>query len=195
MYGGRNSGYLSRYKQFLGIALTYKANGFDLGVAHNRGDDLNGNKSLTTSTLGGSYAFGDAKVFAGYHDQVNRNSVLLADYVAVFNSQVAPALGAAGLPPASVAGLQNVFLTNITRNSQIDAVSYQFGMHYRFGAARVMASVARQNDRSASWSRLQPVQANRRVCGAIEHPEPKRWAVHARDGECAWWFYAHARGG
>ncbi len=152
MYGGRNSGYLSRYSKFLGAALTYKANGFDVGVAHNRGEDQNGNRSLVTSTVGGSVVLGGFKVFAGYHDQVNRNSVLMADYVAVFNGQVVPALRGAGLPPAAVAGLSNVFLTNIARNSQIDAASYQFGMHYRIGAGRVMASVARQNDRSASDS-------------------------------------------
>lgn len=152
MYGGRNSGYLSRYNKFLGVALSYKANGVDVGAAHNRGEDQNGDRSLATSTIGGSYAIGAFKLFAGYHDQVNRHSVLLADYAAVFNAQVGPALRAAGLPATSVSALNNAFLATLTRNSQIDAASAQLGMHYRIGAGRIMASVARQNDRSASDS-------------------------------------------
>jgi len=152
MYGVKNSGYLGRYNKFMGIALTYKANGFDVGIGHNQGEDLQGRKSLTTTTVGGSYAFGDFKIFAGYHDQVNRNSALLAEYLAVFSGQLAPGLRAAGVPAATVTALQNVYNTNITRNSQVDASSYQLGMHYKLGAGRIMASVARQNDRTASNS-------------------------------------------
>ena len=45
-----------------------------------------------------------------------------------------------------------MFVTNITRNTQVDAASVQVGMHYRIGAGRIMASVARQNDRTSSNS-------------------------------------------
>ena len=152
MYGMKNSGYLGRYNKFRGIAVTYKANGFDIGAGHNQGEDQAGRKSLTTNTVGGSYTMGAFKFFAGYHDQVNRNSALLADYLAVFNGQIAPGLRAAGLPAASVTALTSVFTTNITRNSQVDATSYQIGMHYNLGAGRVMASAARQNDKTASNS-------------------------------------------
>ncbi|HEY0063254.1 MAG TPA: porin, partial [Telluria sp.] len=69
MYGFKNSGYLGRYNKFMGGALTYKANGFDIGIAHNAGYDQTDQKSLTTSTIGGSYTWGDFKFFAGYHDQ------------------------------------------------------------------------------------------------------------------------------
>ena len=152
MYGVKNSGYLGRYNKFMGAAVTYKANGLDVGVGHNQGEDLAGRKSLTTTTVGGSYAFGDWKLFAGYHDQVNRNSALLGDYLAVMNNQIAPGLRAAGLPATTVAALTAQFTTNISRNSQVDANSYQLGLHYKIGAGRVMASVARQNDRTASNS-------------------------------------------
>jgi len=152
MYGVKNSGYLGRYNKFRGIALTYKANGWDIGVGHNQGEDLAGRKSLTTNTVGGSYMFGDFKLFAGYHDQVNRNSALLPEYLAVFSTQIAPGLRAAGLPAATVTALTSVYNTNITRNSQVDASSYQVGLHYKLGAGRLMASVARQNDRTDSNS-------------------------------------------
>lgn len=159
MYGAKGSGYLNRYNKFYGIAATYKANGLDVGVAHNRGYDQNDNVSLVTSTIGGSYAMGDFKVFAGYHDQRNRHSVLLADYTNGYTAQIGPALlndlttragaaNAAALAP----GLRAAFLTNIAANSQVDAASYQLGMHYRLGAGRIMASVAHQNDRTASDS-------------------------------------------
>lgn len=160
MYGGKQSGYLGRYNKFLGAAATYKANGLDVGIAHNRGYDQGDRVSLVTSTIGGSYVMGDFKFFAGYHDQRNRNSVLLADYTNGYNGLIAPgitgALTQAGLPAATVTALSNgmrtVFFNNINFNSQVDAASYQLGLHYRLGSGRVMASVAHQNDRTVSDS-------------------------------------------
>ena len=110
-----------------------------------------------TSTIGGSYTMGDFKFFAGYHDQRNRNSVLLADYTAGYNNSFAPAIAAQLVPagalaPVLAAGMRTVFLNNIGANTQLDAASYQVGLHYRVGAGRVMASVAHQNDRSNSDS-------------------------------------------
>ena len=150
MYGVKNSGYLGRYNKFWGAAVTYKANGFDVGFAHNRGYDQNDNKSLTTSTIGGSYTMGNMKFFAGYHEQKNLNSVLVRDYVGAWDASIAPSLAPLGAPTATA--LRNVFVTNITRNTQVDAASVQVGMHYRIGAGRIMASVARQNDRTSSNS-------------------------------------------
>lgn len=150
MYGFKNSGYIGRYDRFMGIALTYKANGLDVGVAHNQGNDQNGNKSLTTTTAGGSYKMGDFKLFAGVHKQVNEHSVLLADYIGAWDTTVAPSFAGAG--PATAAAMRNIFVTNITRNSQVDAISYQIGGHYAIGAGRIMASVAKQNDKTTSNS-------------------------------------------
>jgi predicted porin len=150
MYGTKQSGYLGRYNKFMGVAVTYKANGFDVGVAHNRGYDQSDRKSLTTSTVGGSYTMGQFKLFAGYHDQQNDNSALLRDYIGAWDGTIAPSLAPLGAPTA--AALRNIFVTNITRNSQVDASSYQLGLHYKIGAGRIMASVARQNDRTASNS-------------------------------------------
>ncbi len=152
MYGTKQSGYLGRYNRFLGAMLTYKANGFDVGIGHNRGKDQADRDSLITTTVGGSYTTGDWKLFAGYHTQRNRNSVLLADYLAAFNGQIVPALSGAGLSAAQIAGLTSVFTTAITSNTQVDANSYQLGLHYRIGSGRIMASVARQNDRTSSNS-------------------------------------------
>jgi predicted porin len=158
MYGGKQSGYLGRYNKFVGAAVTYKANGLDVGLAHNRGTDQADRTSLVTTTVGGSYTMDAFKFFAGYHDQRNRNSVLLADYTAAYNGAIAPGV-AAQLAPLGAAtatalgnGLRSVFLNNIALNSQVDAASYQLGLHYRVGAGRVMASVAHQNDRTASDS-------------------------------------------
>ncbi|MFL6658499.1 MAG: porin [Massilia sp.] len=150
MYGAKNSGYLGRYNKFWGAAATYKANGFDIGIAHNQGYDQSDRRSLTTSTVGGSYTFGDFKVFAGYHDQKNQHSVLLNEYIAAWDTSIAPSLAPLGAPTATA--LRNVFVTNITNNTQIDANSVQVGMHYKIGAGRLMASYARQNDRTASNS-------------------------------------------
>ncbi|MGZ8291126.1 MAG: porin [Telluria sp.] len=150
MYGVKNSGYLGRYNKFYGAAVTYKANGFDVGLGHNRGYDWMDRTSLVTTTVGGSYTFGAFKVFAGYHDQKNTNSALLRDYIAGWDTAIAPQVAPLGATTA--AALRNVFVTNIARNSQVDANSAQIGAHYKMGAGRVMASVARQNDRTASNS-------------------------------------------
>ncbi len=150
MYGFKNSGYLGRYDKFYGAAVTYKANGLDVGAAHQSGRDLAGRKSLTTSTAGGSYTMGDFKFFAGYHDQKNMNSALLQDFIGVYDTGVAPAFAA--LDAGTRAVLRNIYVTNITRNTQIDAASAQVGLHYKIGAGRIMASVARQDDRTANNS-------------------------------------------
>ncbi|MFP5391070.1 MAG: porin [Gammaproteobacteria bacterium] len=152
MYGVKGSGYLGRYNRFVGGALTYKANGWDVGIGHNRGTDQADRRSLSTSIVGGSYLTGNWKLFAGYARQRNPNSVLLAEYLAAFNGQIAPALRASGLSAAQVAGLTNIFTTNITANSQMDANGYQVGLHYRLGPGRIMASAARQDDRTRSNS-------------------------------------------
>lgn len=158
MYGVKGSGYLNRYNKFFGGMATYKANGFDVGIGHNRGYDQGDKVSLVTSTIGGSYTIGDSKFFLGYHDQRNHNSVLLADYVAGYNAQIAPGIAAqlAALPAATQTALNNgmrsVFMSNITANTQVDAASWQIGAHQRFGAGRFMVSVAKQNDRTSSNS-------------------------------------------
>jgi predicted porin len=158
MYGVKGSGYLNRYNKFLGAMATYKANGVDFGIAQNRGYDQNDNLSLVTSAIGGSYTMGEFKFFAGYLDQRNHHSVLLADYIAGYNASIAPAI-AAQLAPAGAAtaaalgnGMRTVFMNNIAQNTQVDAASYQVGLHYRVGAGRIMASVAHQNDRGVSDS-------------------------------------------
>jgi predicted porin len=150
MYGFKDSGYIGYYNKFYGAAATYKANGWDIGIAHNRGYAQNDAVSLVTSTIGGSYTLGDFKLFAGYHDMRNHNSVMLPLYIAGYDTQVAPAL--APLGAATQAALRNVFVTNITKNSQYEANSVQFGLHYRMGQGRIMTSVARQNDRTPSNS-------------------------------------------
>jgi len=150
MYGMTNSGYLGRYNKFYGAAVTYKANGFDVGIGHNSGRDQNDNKSLTTSTVGGSYTMGDFKLFAGYHDQKNLHSVLVRDLTTAWDGTIAPSL--APLGPGLAGALRNVFVTNISANTQIDAASAQVGLHYKIGAGRIMASVAKTNDRTTSNS-------------------------------------------
>jgi predicted porin len=150
MVAGRGSGYYGLYNKFWGAAITYKANGWDVGIGHNHGYDPSGAPSLRSTTIGGSYTWNDWKFFAGWHDQRNQHSVLLPTYIAGWDALVAPQL--APLGPATAAALRAVFVDNISFNSQQDAVSYQTGLQYRVGASRFLASVARQNDRTVSNS-------------------------------------------
>ena len=150
MVAGRGSGYLGLYGKFWGAAVTYKASGWDVGIGHNHAYDPDGAPSLRTTTVGGSYARGPWKLFAGWHDQRNRHSALLPQYIAGWDALIAPRL--APLGPATAAFLRGVFVENIGVNSQQDASSVQAGLHYRRGAGRIVASVAHQNDRTASAS-------------------------------------------
>jgi predicted porin len=152
MYGAKGSGYLGRYNRFYGAMVSYTRNGWDVGYGYNRGEDQGDKQSLTTHTIGGSYAWGDWKLFAGYHDQKNPNSVLLREYIGGWDAQIAPQLTALAGAATATALRNNVFVPNITRNTQIDASSVQFGLHRKVGSGRVMASFARQNDRSTSNS-------------------------------------------
>ena len=152
MYGTRNSGYLGRYDRFRGGAVTYKANGFDVGAAVNQGHTLDGKPSLRTRTVGGSYLWGGFKLFAGYHEQLNDNTPLLQDYAAGWDTQIAPVLPALGVPAAALPSLRAGFLATLNENTKQDARSWQLGMHYRMGAGRLMVSYAHQDDRLASNS-------------------------------------------
>jgi predicted porin len=111
--------------------MTYKANGFDVGLGHNTETDQNGNKSLTTTTVGGSYAMGNAKLFAGYHRMKNDNPALVP--------LLTPVIGATN---AGIVG----------DNAKINADVYTVGMQYRIGAGRVMGVVGFNNDKKASNS-------------------------------------------
>lgn len=150
MYGVDKSGYLGLYKRFIGFNVTYKANGFDAGFGYNSGQDSSGRKSLTTSTLAGSYTNGNMKYFAGYHRQRNMNSALLPTFIGAWDTTVAPGLAPFGAAAAGAA--RSIFVSNITRNTQIDADSVSVGMHYGIGQGRVMTSLSFQNDKTTSNS-------------------------------------------
>jgi len=146
MYGFDKSGYIGLDKRSYGANVRYKANGWDVGLGHNYGTDQDGERGLITTTLGGSYALDNMKFFAGYHKQKNENSVIIK----LANQQLVPTFAQFG--PALGASLAGQLNTALVRNFYLDAASYQIGMHYRIGAGRIMASVVRQDDKTASNS-------------------------------------------
>lgn len=159
MYGLEKSGYIGLDKRFWAFNATYKANGWDVGVGHNHGTDQTGKSGLISTTIGGSYftgtvvdgvpkpAAGDWKIFAGYQKMQNKNSVLIPLLVGQWDASVAPSL--APLGAARAGALRNLFVTNLTRNFYLDADSYSIGAHYHLANGRIMASFARQNDKTA----------------------------------------------
>ena len=129
--GGATTGSLGLSKRFRGMNVTYKGNGFDVGAAYNTETDQNGKKSLTTTTLGGSYAMGDAKLFAGYHRMKNDNPALVP--------LLTPVIGAA-------------LAATVGDNAKINADVYTVGMQYRIGAGRILGVLGFNNDKKASNS-------------------------------------------
>jgi GBP family porin len=130
MYGIEETGSLNFSKRFWGANIKYQANGIDAGIGYNKENDQNSNPSLTTLTAGGSYALGDAKLFAGFHHMKNDHSVLV------------PILAATpGVSP---------FAGIIGSNATINGNVFTLGAHYRIGAGRIMAGVSRVNDKKAA---------------------------------------------
>ncbi|MBI3231342.1 MAG: porin [Burkholderiales bacterium] len=150
MYGLEKSGYIGLDKRFWAFNVTYKANGWDVGLGHNHGTDQVGNTGLVTTTVGGSYSTGsnpgDWKFFAGYQQMKNPNSVLIPVFVGTWDASIAPQL--APLGAAKAGALRNIFVTNLTRNFNLDANSYSVGAHYRLANGRIMASISHQNDKT-----------------------------------------------
>jgi predicted porin len=146
LYGFEKSGYIGLDKRTYGGNVRYKANGWDVGAGYNNGTDQDGESGLITTTLGGSYAVDNMKFFAGYHKQKNENSVIIkyaGELLAPTFAKFGPLLG------PSLAGQLNDVLV---KSFKLDAASYQVGMHYRMGPGRIMASVVRQDDKTASNS-------------------------------------------
>jgi predicted porin len=150
MAAGRGSGYYGRYNKFFGAALTYKGHGWDVGLGQNYAYDQADSPSLHTTTLGGSYAWGDWKFFAGWHRQRNPNSALVPDYINGWDTLIAPRLAPLGAAAASA--LRTVFVNNIRINAQVNADAAHFGLQFRYGPGRVKAGVSYQNDHTVSNS-------------------------------------------
>jgi len=157
MYGFKNSGYIGTDKRFWGANVKYKANGLDVGIGYNNGEDQNGNSGLVDWTVGGSYSMDNWKFFAGYHSMKNDNSVLIPVLVGAWDNVIGPGLtakaNAAGVPVAVsgplFAAYRTAFVNAITNNLHLDAASWTLGAHYRVGAGRIMASINHVNDKTA----------------------------------------------
>jgi predicted porin len=147
MYGAKNSGYIGLDDRFISGNITYKANGWDIGIGYNNGTDQNRNSGLITKVIGGSYTTGPFKFFAGYQTEQNENSVLIPLFVGIWDTNIAPTLVPLGA--ATAGALRNVFTTNLIRNFKLDAKTASIGMHYRFGSSRIRGSISYHDDQTA----------------------------------------------
>ncbi|MBY0574318.1 MAG: porin [Undibacterium sp.] len=152
MYGFKNSGYVGLDKEFYAANVRYKAQGFDVGVGYNRGNNTDGSRGLVTAIVGGSYSMDAFKFFAGYKTMKNDNSILLPVFNDVWDSDILPGLKAGGVPAAVQAAWTSVFRTSIAKNFKLDATSYSLGLHYKIGEGRIMTSVSHQDDKTLSNS-------------------------------------------
>jgi general bacterial porin, GBP family len=135
---GTGTGSLNYSKRFWGANARYQANRWNVGIGYNTESNQTGNKSLTSWTMGGSYAFGNAKLYAGYHRMRNDNSALIG----IANSEL-PAMGV----PTSIA---SALATIIGSNAELDANSYTLGMHYTFGSSRIITAISHTDDKLAT---------------------------------------------
>jgi len=134
MYGFKDTGSANVSKRFWGVNAKYTANGFEAGIGYNTEEDQLGNKSLTSTVIGGSYTTGPMKFFAGYLRMKNDHSWLVPQLAATTS------FGALAPTIAAIVG----------ENAKIDGDSYTLGMHYTIGNGRVMGTVAHTNDKLAT---------------------------------------------
>lgn len=134
MYGFDETGSTNFARRAHGANLRYDKHGWNVGIGYNREQDQLGRRSLTTTTVGGSYILGNAKLFAGYHRMENENSYLGP----LVSSQLTPVLG-----PTTAATVGAI----VANNARLDAHLYTVGGHYRFGSNRILAQVSRTDDR------------------------------------------------
>ncbi len=129
---GTGTGSINRSKRLWGGNLKYQANGLNVGVGYNSEDNQNGEKSLTTWTLAGSYEFGNAKVFAGYHRMKNDNPAI--------RQSLADQGAALGL------SLNHPVVVRVNENAKLDAESYSIGMQYKIGSGRITTGISHTDD-------------------------------------------------
>lgn len=147
--------------RFTGISAGYAAGGFDVGVGYNQRENSDGNKALTNTIVGASYATGPFKVTGMWMQIQDDNSVL--------GPQLRASIGASAPAP-----LRASFLAagaQIARNLGWDGDLLYGGVHYQITPRnRIVVSYGQYDDANPARDMA--------VAGlALEHSLSKRTSI------------------
>ena len=138
-YAAGETGASSSNNRLLGAMAMYKGNGYAAGIGHNTRNNELGQKSLTTTTVGGWLNAGPGKLSVMYSIHKDDNPSNL--------STIAQTLTNAGLG-AVAASVQTAYINAL----KMDARLFNIGYRIPFGASTVTFAYTNRNDKTAGNS-------------------------------------------
>lgn len=130
------TGASSSNSRLVGAMAMYKGDGYAVGIGHNARNNELGQKSLTTTTMGGWVNVGPGKLSALYSIHKDDNPSGL--------STIATTLTNAGL-----GAIANTVQTAYINAFKIDAHLFNIGYRIPFGASTVTFAYSKRNDKTA----------------------------------------------
>lgn len=138
MVGMGETGASSSNSRLVGAMAMYKGDGYAVGIGHNTRNNEVGQKSLTTTTMGGWVNVGPGKLSALYsiHKDDNPSGFsTLAQTLVSLNGALAPV----------AANVQTAYINAF----KVDAHLFNIGYRIPFGASTVTFAYSKRNDKTA----------------------------------------------
>lgn len=141
MVGMGETGSSGANNRLIGAMAMYKGDGYAVGIGHNTRNNELGQKSLTTTTIGGWMNVGPGKLSAMYSIHKDDHPSGLSDIAK--NLASAPPPSTVPEPFASL--IQNAYINAF----KVDAHLFNIGYRIPFGASTVTFAYSKRNDKTA----------------------------------------------
>ncbi|GAB3189811.1 porin [Hydrogenophaga aquatica] len=138
MIGMGETGSSSSNNRLVGAMAMYKGDGYAVGLGHNTRNNEVGQKSLTTTTLGGWVNVGPGKLSALY-------SIHKDDNPSGFSTLAQTLVSLNGALAAVAADVQTAYINAF----KVDAHLFNIGYRIPFGASTVTFAYSKRNDKTA----------------------------------------------
>lgn len=137
MYGFGETGSSTRNQRFIGVMAMYKTNDYAFGAGYNTRNNELGQKSLTTTTIGGWMNVGPGKLSAVYSRHKDDNPSGL--------STIAADLVAGGLPLPFATAVQNAYISALKQRFDL----FNIGYRVTSGPHTVTVAYTNRNEKTA----------------------------------------------
>lgn len=135
------SGTSSSNSRLVGAMAMYKGDGYAVGLGHNTRNNELGQKSLTTTTMGGWINVGPGKLSALYSVHKDDHPSGLSDIAKNLANAPAPFT----VPEPFASQIQNAYINAF----KVDAHLFNIGYRIPFGASTVTFAYSKRNDKTA----------------------------------------------
>lgn len=137
MVGMGETGTSNSNNRLLGVMAMYKGDGYAVGLGHNTRNNELGQKSLTTTTMGGWVNVGPGKLNAMYSVHKDDHPTGL--------SGISATLEGNGVPQPFAGEVQAAYINAF----KVDAHLFNIGYRIPFGASTVTFAYSKRNDKTA----------------------------------------------